>query len=188
MASASGASNETSVMQIEYLSLGDSVYEDIEKRVMRSYPNACICYIEKVVHPSLEEAFIRRYAEIEGRTGKVEIKQLFHGSTEEGVYNIANIGFQKKYNTTSAFGKGSYFAKNAKYSFKYMRTGSKGVSFMILADVLVGKTMKGTKNLNAPPGIDTMVDYEKNPSIYVTPHDDGAYPRYIIAFHKNAKV
>jgi hypothetical protein len=45
-------------------------------------------------------------------------------------------------------------------------------TFMFLADVLVGKIG---------------VDNHKGPNILTTTHADGSFPRYVIAFHKNAR-
>jgi hypothetical protein len=60
------------------------------------------------------------------------------------------------------------------------------VSYMFLADVLVGRLTTG-KLRSETYNWDNNVDNITNPSIYTTPYADGAYPRYIIAFHKNAK-
>jgi hypothetical protein len=57
---------------------------------------------------------------------------------------------------------------------------------MFLADVLVGRLTTG-KRRSETYNWDNNVDDITNPGIYTTPYPDGAYPRYIIAFHKNAK-
>ena len=64
------------------------------------------------------------------------------------------------------------------------------VTYMFLADVIVGRLTRGGQRI---PGVnpvynwDNNIDFDTNPKIYTTPYPDGAYPRYIIAFHKNAK-
>jgi poly [ADP-ribose] polymerase 10/14/15 len=123
------------------------------------------------------------------RSERTEVKemQLFHGTNEHLINVIANEGFDPTKNTRAAYGYGTYFAKNASYSSNYMQTSTKnsGITYMFLADVLVGKLDKYKLAYNT--GYDNNVDNLTNPTIITTPYANGAYPRYIIAFHKNAK-
>jgi hypothetical protein len=57
---------------------------------------------------------------------------------------------------------------------------------MFLCDVILGKSHFGVANQQCPKGYDSFVDHLENPSIYVTPYRYGAFPKYIIAFYKNA--
>ena len=70
-------------------------------------------------------------------------------------------------------------------SFSYMKSTC-DVTYMFLADVIVGRLAIG-KQKSQMGTWDNNVDNLLKPTIYTTPYPDGAYPRYIIAFHKNAK-
>lgn len=173
--------------------MSDKRFDQISDMIMESYPNACILYIKEVSNPSLREAYTKRREQIESVRGEVEEKQLFHGTFDSLITTIASEGFDPTKNTTSAYGYGTYFAKHASYSMNYMRSKMSAVTYMFLADVLVGKCDTRQfieKNNRAEPASlfnwDNNVDKLTNPTIYTSPYASGAYPRYIIAFHKNA--
>jgi hypothetical protein len=173
---------------IRYVEMSEPDYDVISKRIRASYPNSCICWIEEVVNPSLRKAYeARRALLLSGGGGPNSEQLLFHGTSEEAVNNIAAGGFDPAYNKTSAYGKGTYFAKNASYSLNYMKSEKNGISFMFLCDVLVGNSCLGSSNMIINTSLyDSSVDNAANPTIFVTQYADGAYPKYIIAFHKNA--
>ena len=183
--------NKTKNMSYKPVSMSDKRFDEICDKIRVSYPNACVLYIDEVVNEPLENTFMKRYNSIQNARNKVDILQLFHGTESKIIEIIAKDGFDPTMNKTAAFGYGTYFAKDANYSKDFMRSVSKdAVTYMFLADVLVGKLATNQQRL---PGFDPVydwdnnVDYLVNPKIYTTPYADGAYPRYIIAFHKNAK-
>ncbi len=169
--------------------MSDKRYDKIEEGIRKSYPNSCILWIEEIINPELEELYQKQKAEIEKKRGKpCRELELYHGTREEYSNSIIKNGFDPLANTRSAYGKGSYFAKNASYSRDYAPPASDQVSFMLICSVLIGETSVYT----ASKPIDTVkhdnsVDNPKNPSIYVTPYQYGAIPRFIVAFHRNAK-
>jgi hypothetical protein len=166
--------------------MSNPVYSRVSERIKESYPHSCICWIEEAVNPKLREKYENRKKEVATR-GDVNEGQFFHGTSEEAINSITYNGFDPKYNKTSAYGKGTYFAKNASYSFNYMHPNRDGLSFMFLCDVLLGRSCKGTTRLTIDTNnYDSAVDNLVSPTIVVTPYADGAYPRYIVAFHKNA--
>jgi len=160
--------------------MSDKRYDQIYERIQESYPNACVLYIDEVINEPLLCAYKTRKEQL-----KAEEKQLFHGTSDNLIDVIAEMGFDPTKNKTAVYGYGVYVAKNARYSFTYMKSESE-VSYMFLADVLVGRLTTG-KRRSETYNWDNNVDNITNPSIYTTPYPDGAYPRYIIAFHKNAK-
>ena len=167
--------------------LSDKRFDKIVRLVSASYPYSCVCFITEIKNDKLLRAFEKKKEELEIKNkSKVVVKQLFHGTNERSISPICRTGFLTKFNRTSAYGIGTYFARDAKYSFNYMTGMKDGLSYMFLADVLIGNTCVGKKDKRAPMNIDTMVDNIGRPNIYVTPYDNGAYPRYIIAFHKKA--
>jgi len=155
-------------MALQAVLMSDPRYDRIEKRVLESYPNACLLYIDEVINPPLYEKFLNRKQLINA----TEV-EMFHGTRENNIHLIARDGFDPKLNVRSAYGPGVYFAENAIYSKAYMSSNDPDEpTFMFLANVLVGKIG---------------VDNNKGPNMLTTLHPDGAYPRYIIAFHKTAK-
>jgi Poly(ADP-ribose) polymerase catalytic domain len=164
--------------------MDDKAYQTISDRVRESYPNSCILFIDKVENPNLQIAYENRKRLIELERGKVEEMQLFHGTHANLIDKIAYEGFDPEKSVVAAYGPGTYFATNAGYSFSYMKSMDKsGISYMFYADVLIGK--KGFKSDTTR--CDNYVDSLKTPTIIVSPYGDGAFPRYVIAFHKNAK-
>jgi len=171
-------------MIARYVEMSDPHYNKISAYIRESFPQSCILWIEEIINPVLRQAYDARKATMPIPNEH----QLFHGTKEEVITTIAAGGFDQSFNTTSAYGMGTYFARDASYSHAYMRPDKKGVSFMFLCDVLVGKPCQGTSRLVIDTTkYDSAVDHSMNPSIFVTPHADGAYPKYIIAFHKLAK-
>ncbi len=158
--------------------------------IRNSYKNACILYIDEIINEELLSKYQQRKSYIEEIRGKENVfeHQLFHGTKVDCINNIATNGFMKQFNKTSAYGKGTYFSTKASYSCHYTDKDTTDISYMFICDVIVGKYTV----VNGPLEINTaMYDNSVNnitlPDIYVTPYDDGAYPRYLVAFHKNAK-
>lgn len=165
----------------EYISLSNSLYDEITNKIRDGYPNACILYIEKINNPTLLDNYEKRKESIPD----VKEYELFHGTKSENIKSIIDTGFQVKYNTVSAYGIGTYFSTNPSYSmFHYTNIDKSGISYVFLCDVLVGKCQQGSHKLQITA--DNAVDKLSNPNIYVTPYDDGCYPKYLVAFHKNA--
>ena len=152
------------------------------------WPSSCILFIDQVINQPLEYLYNNRKETIKNIRGSVEEMQLFHGTNALSIEPICNNGFDPSKNTTSAFGRGSYFAKNASYSFRYMKSkDGNGISYMFLCDVIVGVSTIGTLNkIMDTTIVDNFVDNIENPTIIVTSYIDGSFPRYIVAFHKEA--
>lgn len=169
--------------------MSDKRYDKIEEGIRKSYPNSCILWIEEIINPELEELYQKQKADIEKKRGKpCKELELYHGTREEYSNSIIKNGFDPLANTRSAYGKGSYFAKNASYSRDYAPPASDQVSFMLICSVLVGETsVYGASKPIDTAKHDNSVDNPKSPSIYVTPYQYGAIPRFIVAFHRNAK-
>ena len=144
--------------------MSDTRYTDIESLIRKSYPEACILYIDEIINPCLEARFQKRRTTMKG------VKSMFHGTKESTINQIITNGFDPLFNVRAVHGPGVYFAENAMYSSAYMFSSKPGdPTFMFLADVLVGETGK---------------DNYHGPEIMTTVHADGAFPRFLIAFHK----
>lgn len=169
---------------LEPLSLSNKKYDEIAGRVRESFPNSCILWIEEVFNDELEKAHQDLFESIPGAT-KME---LFHGTTEKAAISICNEGFKTEYNVTSAYGKGTYFAKNASYSIDYSKKNAikTDIVYMLLCSVIVGKTVIGSQSVHNTT--DTMVNNINAPTIFISPIDAGGIPKYMIAFHKNPTI
>jgi hypothetical protein len=171
------------------VSLSSPVYDQITTRVRESYKNACILYVDEVINDDLYSKYIIKKEELETLRGNDNIKelQLFHGTKHDLINVIAAQGFQKKYNRTSAYGIGTYFSPNASMSCYYTNNDDTEVSYMFLCDVLIGICTQVSNQTEINTILyDNSVNALVNPTIYVSPYDQGIYPRYLIAFHKNS--
>ncbi len=93
-----------------------------------------------------------------------------------------------------AYGHGTYFARDAKYSCqtRYSPGDGNNNRYMYYCRVLTGEFTRGTVNIKKVPPpkdpsrphihYDSTVDKETNPSIFVTFYDTQAYPEYLITF------
>jgi len=178
-------------MNYKAVLMSDKRFDKICGMIRESYPYACILYIDEVINETLENEFKTRSTIIQLTRGKVDRLQLFHGTNGAHIEAIAEYGFDPTKNRVAVYGYGTYFAKNAIYSKNYMKSSSGDeITYMFLADVLIGKLVTGKQRINGANPVydwDNNVDNTTSPTIYTTPYADGAYPRYIIAFHKNAK-
>lgn len=96
------------------------------------------------------------------------------------------------YVLAAVYGKGTYFAVEAKYSAHdtYSKPNVNGEKFMYLCQVLTGEFTLGDKDMVEPPikdpsshaRFDSVVNNMSNPTIFVVFHDARAYPEYLITF------
>lgn len=179
-------------MNYEHIYMSNPEYDMISGLIRKSYPNSCILFIDQVVNPELEEKYKEQLETLKEKRGEENVKEelLFHGTNYENIDSIAFYGFDPTKNISSSYGKGTYFAKNASYSREYMKSkDSRGISYMIVAKVIIGKCHRyGSAQPIDTNTYDNSIDHTKDPRIYVTPYQYGAYPKYVVAFHKNATV
>ena len=111
------------------------------------------------------------------------------------IAKICDQGFNRTFSSAAAYGVGTYFARDAKYSSntRYSSPDAHGVQEMLLCRVLVGEPCVGTSGMTQPSakpsGVlhESMVDDVANPSIYVLSagSDDCAYPEFRIKFRRS---
>lgn len=168
-------------MALKPVPMSDKRFDEISGLVRKSYKNSCILFMDEIVNPDLYSS----YEDYKLCLGEVtEEKLLFHGTHARLINTIASEGFDPVKNVTSAYGKGSYFALDASYSQSYMKsTDREDISYMFLVQMAIGKTGINTNNDDC----DTFVDKLENPKIFVARNRFAAYPKYVIAFYKNAK-
>lgn len=147
------------------------MFDVICDRIYESYKDACILYIDQVVNELLLERY-NTFKLIHQDDPRYKEYQVFHGTDKDSIRNIAFNGFDISYNTTSAHGKGTYFADKAHMSMGY--TTSKEINRRY-------KQSKGTqicymffsKIYHTGPSA---------PGIHVVSTNEATYPEYIVAF------
>ena len=99
------------------------------------------------------------------------------------------------YHISFFYGLGVYFAVNASYSGQqtYSKSDDKGDCYMYYAKVLTGEYTLGSSDMKTAPAkdknnphllYDTTVNADKPPTVFVTYHDDQAYPEYLLTFQR----
>ncbi|CAG2216319.1 PARP7S [Mytilus edulis] len=126
----------------------------------------------------------------------IDERSLFHGTDSLDVCRgicINNFDFRKSGKNATAFGKGSYFARDARYSHNYTKASSDfGDRYMFRAKVLVGKFTQGEPEYRRPPEIpgqshklyDSCVDHPVDPNIFVIFDRSQSYPEYLINYRE----
>lgn len=168
------------------LELSDARFDKLSALVRVSYPNACILWIDQVENATLEGDFENRKKELDASGEKYTKMQLFHGTNSALIDTICYTGFDPSKNVRSAYGYGTYFAKHASYSRSYTNSDGDAISYMFIADVLIGNMYHESVPSKTSGPFRTRVDNVSNPSIFVVPYHDATYPRFVLAFHKNA--
>ncbi|XP_070559982.1 protein mono-ADP-ribosyltransferase PARP12-like [Ptychodera flava] len=171
-------------------------YNEVTSRFLETIPDALIVSVERVQNTSLWGFFEKRYETMKtkSRDANVDVRHLFHGTTEELVDVICRQNFDWRLSGVrvgTLFGKGSYFAQTAKYSDSYVATNDL-YKMMFLTRVLVGEFAQGNpayvrpppKNPEDPNGdmYDSCVNNTQDPTIYVVFESSQAYPEYIITY------
>ncbi|XP_066579946.1 protein mono-ADP-ribosyltransferase PARP12 [Amia ocellicauda] len=170
-------------------------YNKVQSIFEKTMYGFTISKIERIQNKMLWAFFQCQKEQMEkNNRGKgVNEKLLFHGTDAEYVDAICNQNFDWRLcgKHATAYGKGSYFARDAKYSHGY--TGSSTTKFMFVSRVLVGQYITGNSSYLRPPSkdggdvhfYDSCVDDQCNPSIYVVFEKHQVYPEYLIQYHEN---
>eukprot|EP01084_Bolivina_argentea_P283693 485959_1 len=188
-----GVSSNYAKPQLRRIDLSVGIGKEVKKLFDKTVSSYKIVKIESVENQMLYDAFLdekKKLSKLVGRT-KLNVKNLFHGTKSESVMDAIQIeGFRKEFSNTAVFGQGSYFAKNAKYSVNYAAPMSNGIRKMFMCKVICGKSTKGCKSygLKSWPkkknGLmyDSLVNDEKNPTIFVIHENYRCYPLFVIYF------
>eukprot|EP01084_Bolivina_argentea_P280201 479177_1 len=120
---------------------------------------------------------------------KLNERYLFHGTEYSATQKITVQGFLRDHGKIMAYGKGTYFAKNASMSIDYSPSDDDDYQWMFLCAVILGESICGRRSYNVPPTkpnssvhYESMVDDETFPKIFVISKDYQAYPLFLIKF------
>lgn len=175
------------------LSTSAKEYKMIEMLFRRTMPQTKINSIQRIQNPSLWKVFQWQREQMKERSGgkPVDEKYLFHGTDESLIQAICEQNFDWRMCGVhgTAYGKGSYFARDASYSDRYARAKRSLNYIMFVALVLVGEYTKGSGSYVRPPSkgnsrtlYDSCVDRQSDPSIFVVFEKQQIYPEYIIDY------
>ncbi|XP_005988721.1 protein mono-ADP-ribosyltransferase PARP12 [Latimeria chalumnae] len=168
-------------------------YKKVQTFFQRTMPNVSIQNISRIQNLALWEVYQWQKEQMKKRSGGKEVseKQLFHGTDRNLIDAICQHNFDWRICGAhgTAYGKGSYFARDASYSHNYARSGSSS-RVMFVARVLVGQSTQGKSSFLRPPSkdgngnlfYDSCVDNESNPSIFVIFEKHQIYPEYLIEY------
>uniref|UniRef100_A0A8C4N8X8 Poly(ADP-ribose) polymerase family member 12 n=1 Tax=Eptatretus burgeri TaxID=7764 RepID=A0A8C4N8X8_EPTBU len=165
-------------------------FKDVVAKFQITLPDCQVTKVERIQNLELWNIFKRMKMHNKGKM--VEEKQLFHGTSPTHISAICLQNFDWRICGTNGtvYGKGSYFARDAKYSDAYAKDDVHASRFMFLVRVLVGEFTKGSSEYSRPPTkpgssvhlYDSCVDDEGNPSIFVVFERDQMYPEYIMEY------
>ncbi|XP_060779646.1 protein mono-ADP-ribosyltransferase PARP12 [Neoarius graeffei] len=178
--------------KIVLLSKSAHDYKSVSTLFQRTMSSSTIHSIKRVQNPSLWRVFQWQKEQMKKRNGggAIDERYLFHGTDKSLIDAICEQNFDWRVCGVhgSLYGKGSYFARDAKYSDKYAKS-KVGPKMMFVALVLVGEFTKGSSSFLRPPQktqkagfYDSCVDNEQNPAIFVIFEKYQIYPEYIIEY------
>ncbi|KAK3545032.1 hypothetical protein QTP86_033230 [Hemibagrus guttatus] len=174
------------------LQIDSNEYSAIERLFKTTMHGFRMIQIERIQNRGLWEVFQWQKEQMKkNNSGKnVAEKQLFHGTDSKHIDAICRNNFDWRICGThgTAYGKGSYFAKDAKYSHDY--TGDSTTRCMFVCRVLVGDYTAGHSTYTRPPSkdggdtifYDSCVNNVHNPSIFVVFEKHQVYPEYLITY------
>ncbi|KAF3704960.1 Poly [ADP-ribose] polymerase 12 [Channa argus] len=167
-------------------------FKEIEALFCKTMRGFDIVKLERIQNKALWEVFQWQRNQMKNNKSvhSVMEKKLFHGTDSKYVDAICSTNFDWRICGThgTAFGKGSYFARDAKYSHNY--TSDSDVKSMFVSRVLVGDFTKGSSDYRRPPSkdggdinfYDSCVDDVTNPSIFVVFEKHQIYPEYLLQY------
>ncbi|XP_062374146.1 protein mono-ADP-ribosyltransferase PARP12-like [Sardina pilchardus] len=158
-------------------------------RTMEGYN---ILNIERIQNLTLWKFFNLQKDDMKIKSGRdVAERLLFHGTKARYVDAICNENIDWRINGENGtrYGKGSYFARDAKYSNKF--TDKQGKRSMFMCRILVGDFTAGRPDYIVPPykdeqlvAFDSCVDKVVNPSLFVIFEKNQIYPEYLIQYEE----
>ncbi|XP_066490232.1 protein mono-ADP-ribosyltransferase PARP12-like [Tiliqua scincoides] len=174
------------------LPISSNEYRKVQVNFQRTMPKATIVKIKRIQNLSLWQVYQWQKDQMKKANGGKDVDErlLFHGTNKMHVDAICQQNFDWRICGVhgTAYGKGSYFAKDASYSHNYTKSDSSS-RIVFLARVLVGEFTNGLSTYARPPTkenqatfYDSCVNNVQNPSIFVIFEKHQIYPEYIIEY------
>ncbi|MEE6477939.1 hypothetical protein FKM82_011678 [Ascaphus truei] len=173
-------------------------YKKVEALFQRTLPSNRIHSLQRIQNPALWEVYQWQKEQMKKQNGGKEVdeRQLFHGTNDQLTDAICQQNFDWRICGAhgTAYGKGSYFARDSSYSHNYSSRTVSRTRIMFVARVLVGDFTNGRSSYLRPPGktalssssstnfYDSCVDSMSKPSIFVVFEKHQIYPEYLIKY------
>ena len=182
--------------QLPSLKMDENPAKPAINRFKKTCPNAQIIQVKSVENKMLYDSYMYEKTKMIKSIGKDKINErlLFHGTKKlEVMGKIQKEGFRKEFNSKFAHGQGTYFARDASYSYKANGgycCEKDGVYQMFICLVLLGESCIGhpghtlTKWPIKDGGKGLIYDslVNKEGSIFVIHENMRAYPMFVIHF------
>ncbi|KAM7180413.1 protein mono-ADP-ribosyltransferase PARP12-like isoform 1-T1 [Macrochelys suwanniensis] len=180
---------------IKLLSSSDE-YKKVQADFQRTMPKTVIREIQRIQNPTLWKVYQWQKEQMQKTSGGKDVceRLLFHGTSKKQIDAICQQNFDWRICGLhgTAYGKGSYFARDASYSDNYSKTDA-NIKTMFLARVLAGDFTLGSSSYLRPPAkesgnnfYDSCVNSLLNPSIFVIFEKHQIYPEYLIEYMDQA--
>ncbi|NXG49216.1 PAR12 polymerase, partial [Psilopogon haemacephalus] len=154
--------------------------------------------LQRIQNPALWQVFQWQKEQMKKLNKRkcVDERLLFHGTNPSHIPAICEQNFDWRICGThgTAYGKGSYFARDASYSHEYCSSRS-GRYNMFVVHVLVGDFVQGKPEYLRPPPratnsnrlYDSCVNDLTDPSIFVIFEKHQIYPAYILEYSSDSQ-
>lgn len=152
-----------------------------------------VIQVERIQNPFMWRSLqnkIKEMTAIYKDPAKVDVRQLFHGTSHNVVPSICAENFDWRLHGTASgqsYGRGTYFGTDAKLSLGYCRADSNNFKYIFVARVAVGSMAVGNSSMVRPPlnpttsmPFDSTVDNVTNPMIIVKYKTEEYYPEYLL--------
>uniref|UniRef100_H2Z0W1 Poly [ADP-ribose] polymerase n=1 Tax=Ciona savignyi TaxID=51511 RepID=H2Z0W1_CIOSA len=152
--------------------------------------------MERIQNIALYKQFLAQEEKVKNKMARAGVqnpvtRELFHGTSTDVCANIYKDGFDRSHAGRNAtlFGRGVYFAVQARYSHDYTSPGTNGYRTMFLAKVITGEYCQGDSSMKTAPtktGVlkhelyDSVVNQMNNPTMFVVFKDASVYPDYVL--------
>ncbi|XP_063073844.1 protein mono-ADP-ribosyltransferase PARP12-like [Engraulis encrasicolus] len=179
-------------VKLDFSSQECTAIVDLFSKTMSGY---LVTSIERVQNRALWDVFQWQSDQMrKSNSGSTNEKILFHGTDAKHIDAICQQNFDWRLCGThgTAYGKGSYFARDAEYSHKY--TSPSAPRCMFACRVLLGRSTRGRSSYVRPPPrednpsalYDSCVNSMSDPSIFVVFEKHQVYPEYLIQYREKA--
>ncbi len=117
-------------------------YERVEKAFLKTAMGCRIRSISKLVNDDLYELYEAKKRIMARSMENVNEALVFHGTNKIALEKVKISGFNRSFagQQGTAYGHGTYFARDAIVSVSYSRPDSKGIKYMFAATVLLGRS------------------------------------------------
>lgn len=186
------------------VTLDKDMHKDEWEYVVQSFKKTCtekIINVYRIQNVKLWKDYLKEkedlsnFHKIHKLSSEIKEKDLWHGTRNthpKEIYEAFDEGFDLQYSNDGMWGRGLYFAVNAKYSVAYSHTAG-NVKKMMLVKVMVGDYVKLNPNgtLRKPPlrdnsgskvRYDSVEGFTGGSDVYILYAMRRAYPLYLVDF------